>query len=181
MARERIWLQVLRGMELVTVSSSPFEDGARSASEACALLETHGVPMNLATLRWFQNVGLIDKPTKEGRTAVYPRAILDEVASLRVLQNLYGRTVEDLQALRRRGIPFTEIVKHLLRLQQARSARGKGPEVKMVSPVWTQALDRLGVVGEFFERVLHEGVHPGRLTLKGPVPVVIGIAGRRGR
>lgn len=181
MAREHIWLQVLRSVQLVTVSSSPFESGARSATEACTLLEERGVAINLATLRWFQNVGLIDKPTKEGRNAIYPRAILDEVASVRVLQNLYGRIVEDLLELRRRGVTFTEVVQHLLRLQEAQSARGKAAKVKMLSPAWEEALDRLGLVSEFFERVLREGVHPGRLILKGSMPLTVGVPGRRGR
>ena len=166
-------------MQLVEVSSSPFGDGARSAGDAIALLREHGVEVNLAGLRWFQNVDLIDKPAKEGRNAVYPRGLLDEVASLRVLQSLYGRSIEDLKELRRRRLTFTEVVQHLLRLERAQSDRTKTADVKMISPAWKCALDRLALVSELFERVFRGRVHPGRLVLVGHQPVVVSWGGRR--
>lgn len=179
MARERTWLAVLpRKIRLEVVSESPFENGARSASEACAMLEAQGVPMNLVTLRWFQNVGLIGRPAKEGRNALYPRPVLDELASLRVLQNLYGRSVEDLKELRRRDVSFTDTVKHLLRLEERQFPPRDGTDEKMISPVWARSLDRLALVTEFFDRVLSDGVHPGRLVLK-DAPSVLLEFGRR--
>ncbi len=181
-SRERTWLEVLpRKIGLQVVSESPFENGARSAGEACAVLEAQGVAMNLATLRWFQNVGLIDSPAKEGRCALYPRPVLDEVASLRVLQNLYGRSVEDLKELRRQEIPFTDTVKHLLRLEQGQFPPDDETDekMKMISPLWARSLDRLALVSEFFERVLSDGVHPGRLVLKGAGSVLLEFGRRR--
>lgn len=181
MAQGRAWLQELRSVQLVEVSSSPFENGARSARGAISLLQEHGVEVNLVSLRWFQNVGLINGPAKEGRNAVYPRGILDEVASLRVLQNLYGRSIEDLKVLRRRRITFTEVVQHLLRLERDQSDRVKTTDVTMISPGWERALERLELVNEFFERVMRGRVHPGNLVLKGRALAVVTLGVRRGK
>jgi len=91
-----------------------------------AYLNREGRPRALA---WGGGTG--KEPTFDGLVSsvsrdIRPRAILDEVASLRVLQNLYGRTVEDLQALRRRGIPFTEVVQHLLTIMEF---LGRSPQI----------------------------------------------------
>ena len=112
------WLTVAPTVQPVDSNpSSPFEDGARSAEQACRRLQLYGVDVNLVTIRWFQNINLIDKPAKEGRNAVYSRAILDEVASIRMLQGLYGRSVDDLRVLRERRVAFTDTVQHVLRLE----------------------------------------------------------------
>ena len=144
---------------------SPFLNGARSATEALMRLQLEGVQVNLAGLRWFQNVRLIDKPGKDGRNAVYSQEMLDEIASMRALQILYGRSVDDLLRLRKRHIAFTETLRHLLRLEAdvVREAAGEREE-----DAWRRTLVRLSLASEFFDRVLEAGVHPNQLRRRIP-------------
>lgn len=151
--------------------ASPFEEGARSAEQACRLLQLYGVDINLVTLRWFQNIGLIDKPAKEGRNAVYSRAVLDEVASIRMLQGLYGRSIDELRSLRERRVGFAATLKHLLRLESRIPRRGAF--MKGIEPfTWPHSIGRMGVVSEFFVRVVEDGVHPGRLVHRPPAGLI---------
>lgn len=163
------------------VTTSPFEGGARSAGEACDLLNEHGLALTLSGLRWFQNRGLIDKPGKEGRHAVYSRDTLNEVASLRILADLYGRSVQDLETLRARRISFTEVVQHLLRLESDLFSPRRNEMPKMVSPAWERALERRSFVAEFFTWVLDRRKHPAKLKVRGrpSLTVPIPMKGRR--
>ena len=172
MASKGYWLEVADRLEALPArSEAPFEGGARSASEACKRLRGYGVDVNLVTLRWFQNQGLIDKPHKEGRNAIYSRPTLEELTSIRILQTLYGRTVEDLKALRRRGIRFTETLDHLLRLERSMPLRGF-PGEERESFTWPHAINRIAMTEEFFDCVLNKGTHPGRLIHRKPTPPI---------
>lgn len=54
----------------------------------------------ITTLRWYQNIGLIEKPTRKGRIAMYAYSTYMELLGIRTIREYFGLKIERLVDLK---------------------------------------------------------------------------------
>ena len=90
--------------------------------------ETGGVyKLSRSKLRWYHNLGIVERPTRKGRFAMYPARTFWDLLAIRALLDYFNLTIKEIQKLKKKHSNLYSTAMALQHVEQDFKLRSAAP------------------------------------------------------